>query len=96
MITSTIKSSSINCTSFLYTSRYINWNNLFQLGVTVITELVILGFPEISACEDSVDLSPSNPFLDICEKDKELEPALQVLQVRSNLSLLETYLHEIQ
>lgn len=36
----------------------------------------------MSACEDSIDVSPSNPFLDICEKDKELEPVLQVLQVR--------------
>ncbi|XP_065206877.1 RAB6A-GEF complex partner protein 2 [Planococcus citri] len=42
--------------------------------------LVIDGFPEVNVCEDSIDLSPSNPFLDICEKDKELEPTLQVLQ----------------
>lgn len=55
-------------------------NNPIKLLRIPLRILVIDGFPEISACEDSVDLSPSNPFLDICEKDKELEPALQVLQ----------------
>lgn len=46
------------------------------------------GFPEVGACEDSIDLSPSNPFLDICEKDKELEPTLQVLQVSEKTHLM--------
>lgn len=51
---------------------------------------LLQGLPEIAACEDSIDLSPSNPFLDTCEKDKELEPTLQLLQVSysfNNLTL---------
>jgi hypothetical protein len=58
-------------------SFWVHWSEKW------FTSFPFTGFPEVSACEDSIDLSPSNPFLDICEKDKELDPALQVLQVRS-------------
>nr|XP_018907989.1 PREDICTED: RAB6A-GEF complex partner protein 2 [Bemisia tabaci] len=42
--------------------------------------LVIQGYLDISGCEDSIDLSPSNPFLEKKETEQELGPALQMVQ----------------
>lgn len=53
-----------------------------QLLSVPIRVLVIHGMLENSnmICEDSVDLSPSNPFLESKEKDSELTASLQILQ----------------
>lgn len=42
--------------------------------------LAITGIPDYNICEDSEDLSPSNPFLEKHSKDFELGPALQLVQ----------------
>lgn len=45
---------------------------------TFFTEL-----PEITACSDSVDLSPNNPFMETQHRETPLDIALQTLQVGS-------------
>ncbi|XP_073993064.1 RAB6A-GEF complex partner protein 2 [Rhodnius prolixus] len=42
--------------------------------------LAISGLPDYNICEDSEDLSPSNPFLESQSKEHELSPALQLVQ----------------
>lgn len=37
--------------------------------------------PEVTACNDSVDLSPNNPFMETQHRDTPLDVALQTLQV---------------
>lgn len=44
--------------------------------ICVFTEL-----PEITACNDSVDLSPNNPFMETQHRETPLDIALQTLQV---------------
>lgn len=41
----------------------------------------ILGLTEGVTCENSIDLSPSNPFLESQYKHEECDMALQILQV---------------
>lgn len=41
----------------------------------------VLGLTEGVTCENSIDLSPSNPFLDSQYKHEECDMALQMLQV---------------
>lgn len=41
----------------------------------------ILGLTEGVTCENSIDLSPSNPFLESQYKHEESDTALQILQV---------------
>lgn len=43
--------------------------------------LIILGLTEGVTCENSIDLSPSNPFLESQYKHEECDMALQMLQV---------------
>uniref|UniRef100_A0A069DTN7 Putative retrograde golgi transport protein rgp1 n=1 Tax=Panstrongylus megistus TaxID=65343 RepID=A0A069DTN7_9HEMI len=42
--------------------------------------LAISGLPDYNICEDSEDLSPSNPFLESQSKEHDLGPALQLVQ----------------
>lgn len=43
--------------------------------------LFVIGLTEGVTCENSIDLSPSNPFLDSQYKHEECDMALQMLQV---------------
>lgn len=48
-------------------------------ALVFICEFVEL--PEVTACNDSVDLSPNNPFMETQHRDTPLDVALQTLQV---------------
>lgn len=43
--------------------------------------IYVIGLTEGVTCENSIDLSPSNPFLDSQYKHEECDMALQMLQV---------------
>lgn len=43
---------------------------------------------EITACNDSVDLSPNNPFMETQHRETPLDIALQTLQVFSHIFLI--------
>lgn len=47
----------------------------------IIFNLTILELPEVAACNDSVDLSPNNPFMETQHRETPLDVALQTLQV---------------
>lgn len=49
---------------------------MFNIYCSYFTEL-----PEIMACNDSVDLSPNNPFMETQHRETPLDFALQALQV---------------
>lgn len=63
----------------LGTQRVSSATRLLSVPIRV---LVIHGISENSnmICEDSVDLSPSNPFLESKEKENELTASMQILQ----------------
>lgn len=46
-----------------------------------------LGLTEGVTCENSIDLSPSNPFLESQYKHEECDMALQILQVNTVILL---------
>lgn len=48
---------------------------------TTILFMFNLGLTEGVTCENSIDLSPSNPFLESQYKHEECDMALQILQV---------------
>lgn len=51
----------------------------------------VSGLTEGVTCENSIDLSPSNPFLESQYKHEECDMALQMLQVCiSKLSMIKT------
>uniref|UniRef100_A0A1B6M7T0 RAB6A-GEF complex partner protein 2 n=1 Tax=Graphocephala atropunctata TaxID=36148 RepID=A0A1B6M7T0_9HEMI len=55
----------------------INGVKLLRVPLRVLD---VSGVPEINLCEDSEDLSPSNPFLESTTKDQEQDPTIQLLQ----------------
>ncbi|XP_046685365.1 RAB6A-GEF complex partner protein 2 [Homalodisca vitripennis] len=55
-------------------------NGIVKLLRVPLRVLDISGVPEINLCEDSEDLSPSNPFLESTTKDQEQDPTIQLLQ----------------
>lgn len=43
--------------------------------------IIFIELPEITTCNDSVDLSPNNPFMETQHRETPLDIALQTLQV---------------
>lgn len=43
--------------------------------------ILFIELPEITTCNDSVDLSPNNPFMETQHRETPLDIALQTLQV---------------
>ena len=56
-------------------------NSPIKLLRVPLRVLVVSGVSDSSACGDSEDLMPTNPFLETQQKDTPLEIALQMLQV---------------
>lgn len=60
---------------------FIDFSYYKIIEYVIFCYLYILGLTEGVTCENSIDLSPSNPFLESQYKHEECDMALQTLQV---------------
>ncbi|BET02518.1 Rgp1 [Nesidiocoris tenuis] len=67
--------------SYVITVGAQKLNRPFKLLRIPIRVLAVTGLPDCATCEDSEDLSPSNPFLEVtANKEVDIMPALQLVQ----------------
>ena len=80
------------CISFFFTANLRIISKFWELFWPVYLWKILLKFyklvhlalaelSEIATCNDSVDLSPNNPFMETQDRDTPLDIALQTLQV---------------